>query len=239
VLLIEKGLDFVPKDDKTKAEIDLFLLSLRTFPREYGSTPGGHIVTGQQKATAVNPVELRTLHQDEDTLLKYIMIRMYTDSPSAYNETVAQAEQRSADEWKQLTHLLATGDVGVAFVASVDQEICGFALGILIGDDGKLGQPNATKTAAFGRLWVAPQVRRRGVGQALVEAVVNWARTRSLKRIELWVGEENQAAVQLYQRVGFQTIRSGETAAECPGITFYVMSLDVDTTISEPMEGKV
>lgn len=52
-------------------------------------------------------------------------------------------------------------------------------------------------------MWVAPQHRRAGVAAALVEAVVTWARAAGFRRLRLEVADANEAAVRLYERMGF------------------------------------
>jgi ribosomal protein S18 acetylase RimI-like enzyme len=41
------------------------------------------------------------------------------------------------------------------------------------------------------------------VGRALADAVIDWARARKLRALELWVTEGNQAAIDLYATRGF------------------------------------
>jgi ribosomal protein S18 acetylase RimI-like enzyme len=53
-------------------------------------------------------------------------------------------------------------------------------------------------------MFVDGAVRRQGAGVALVEGVMNWARSRGASRLVLWVAGENNAAVALYRRCGFQ-----------------------------------
>ncbi len=46
--------------------------------------------------------------------------------------------------------------------------------------------------------------RRRGIGDALVEACVDWARAQRAREIVLHVFEHNPAAVALYRKHGFE-----------------------------------
>ena len=52
-------------------------------------------------------------------------------------------------------------------------------------------------------LYVRDADRRRGLGQALVEASIARARARGCGRIELDVSEKNPAAWRLYEQMGF------------------------------------
>ncbi len=55
-------------------------------------------------------------------------------------------------------------------------------------------------------LAVAPQMRRRGVGRQLLASAVRHARAAGAAAIFLEVRVSNQAAIALYQAMGFQTI---------------------------------
>ena len=52
-------------------------------------------------------------------------------------------------------------------------------------------------------MWVRPQARGDGVGEALIAAVIEWAGTRNAKSVHLWVIETNRYARTLYERCGF------------------------------------
>jgi RimJ/RimL family protein N-acetyltransferase len=45
--------------------------------------------------------------------------------------------------------------------------------------------------------------RRRGVGMALMRAMIDWARAQGLRRVELKVFTRNAAAIGLYVKLGF------------------------------------
>ena len=63
--------------------------------------------------------------------------------------------------------------------------------------------PASAHVADLG-LMVAATHRRRGIGQALLEEAVAWARERGVTKLELHVFPHNQAAIALYDRFGFE-----------------------------------
>ena len=52
-------------------------------------------------------------------------------------------------------------------------------------------------------IWVAPDHRGKGIGQALVEWAGDWARRRGHRKIKLEVGEGNGRARHVYEKLGF------------------------------------
>ena len=51
---------------------------------------------------------------------------------------------------------------------------------------------------------VASEYRRRGVGRALLEVAVEWARASGMSKLELHVFPYNEAAIKLYEAFGFE-----------------------------------
>jgi RimJ/RimL family protein N-acetyltransferase len=68
-------------------------------------------------------------------------------------------------------------------------------------------QHPASRHVADLGLMVAADHRRRGVGTALLEAAVEWARQAGVRKLELHVFPWNEAAIALYDRFGF--VREG------------------------------
>jgi RimJ/RimL family protein N-acetyltransferase len=62
--------------------------------------------------------------------------------------------------------------------------------------------PASAHVADLG-LMVAQDARRQGVGWALMEAAVEWARESDVRKLELHVFPWNEPAVALYERFGF------------------------------------
>ena len=70
--------------------------------------------------------------------------------------------------------------------------------------------PASAHVADLG-LMVAVDARRQGVGWALLEAAVEWARGAGVRKLELHVFPWNEPAIRLYERFGFE--REGERKA--------------------------
>jgi ribosomal protein S18 acetylase RimI-like enzyme len=58
--------------------------------------------------------------------------------------------------------------------------------------------------AELSELYVRPGSRRRGLGRALVEAALDYARQRGCREVHLLVDPENAAALALYESLGFR-----------------------------------
>lgn len=62
-------------------------------------------------------------------------------------------------------------------------------------------------TCRLAGMSIIPQARGKGVGNWLMEKLINEARIRGDRTMELEVIRENEGAVKLYQKMGFQSIR--------------------------------
>jgi GNAT superfamily N-acetyltransferase len=58
--------------------------------------------------------------------------------------------------------------------------------------------------AELHRLYLDAELRGRGTGRALVEAVLSWCRQRSVRRLVLWSDTRFDRAHRLYQRMAFR-----------------------------------
>jgi RimJ/RimL family protein N-acetyltransferase len=80
------------------------------------------------------------------------------------------------------------------------------AVRFVVDDDGRLaGEANAHLTGGRADLGmsVASEHRGRGIGRALVTAVIAWAHANGAHKVTLQVWPHNVAARNLYERLGF------------------------------------
>jgi ribosomal protein S18 acetylase RimI-like enzyme len=86
--------------------------------------------------------------------------------------------------------------------------LAGFLADRPVGLVGVVAATADSRTAQLVALWVAPEARGAGVGDALVDAVADVARDWGCRTLHLEVLTTNQPAIRLYRRHGF--VLSGE-----------------------------
>jgi len=68
------------------------------------------------------------------------------------------------------------------------------------------------RTAELHRLYLDSTLRGRGIGRALVETVLDWAREQGVRRLVLWSDTRFEQSHRLYRRLGFEQL--GERTVE-------------------------
>ena len=106
------------------------------------------------------------------------------------------AWRTTGQERRFLRALRRYGDAAV-FVAETPDGVVGR---LSLGRD---PHPASRHVADLG-LMVAASHRRRGIGTALLEQAVEWARGAGVRKLELHVFPHNEAAIALYERFGFR-----------------------------------
>jgi RimJ/RimL family protein N-acetyltransferase len=120
-----------------------------------------------------------------------------SSEPEGWLISIAGEWRNAADERRYLKALRRYAHAAV-FVA---EEGSGVIVGRLsVGRD---PHPASAHVADVG-LMVAMAARRQGVGKALLEAAVGWARSAGVRKLELHVFPWNEAAIALYESVGFE-----------------------------------
>ncbi|WP_370587962.1 GNAT family N-acetyltransferase [Trichocoleus sp. FACHB-591] len=66
-------------------------------------------------------------------------------------------------------------------------------------------QVTGDRHACIFLLYVLPEHRRRGIATALIQHAIAWSQARGDRQLGLQVFQANQPALNLYQKLGFQT----------------------------------
>lgn len=129
--------------------------------------------------------------------MRALRLAALADTPDAFSATLAEEREQPDAFWRgrmekpEVTTLRAElraddgtwRDVGLAVVApSFD----------------------ARSLAGIYSVWVAPDARGCGAGDALIAAAVAHAAAAGFGRVVLDVGDHNAAAIRLYERAGFR-----------------------------------
>ena len=140
--------------------------------------------------------------------LRDIRLEALRDAPYAFGSTYADQVKFTEADWRQR---IARGGGFFAFVPEISaSEPVG-----LIG-----GYQEELAVVELVSMFIRPQARGHGVAEALIDAVIGWARARDATSVHLWVTETNNHARRLYERCGFtpaaerQPLPSDATLAE-------------------------
>lgn len=142
---------------------------------------------GDIRIRALTPDDIETLHE-------------ISQEPAVMGSTLQVPYRRLAHYAEQLERHLASPHVTSLVADSGDgTEVLG-SLGLLRSGD----NPRRAHAAGIG-MGVRTSAQRRGVGTALMQACVDHAdRWLGLRRLELEVYADNEPALRLYRRFGFE-----------------------------------
>jgi ribosomal protein S18 acetylase RimI-like enzyme len=141
-------------------------------------------------STRRGAVGLRRLDEADWETFRALRRRALGDAPGAFSSTLADWSGAGDTEARWPSRLAA---VPLNLAAELDGAPAG-----MVGAT----HPTAGEVDLIS-MWVAPEARGRGVGDALIDAVVAWARSQGADRVGLDVRDGNAPAIRLYERHGF------------------------------------
>lgn len=135
--------------------------------------------------------DVRPVGPDDWRVYRDIRLAALADAPMAFGSSLAREQEFTESVWQRRLRTART------FLGYVDDKPLAVAGGLRLpnGDAELIG------------VWVHPDARGTGLGEAVVRAVMTWAHV--YPRLWAWVASTNPGAERLYQRLGFE--RSGIT----------------------------
>jgi GNAT superfamily N-acetyltransferase len=152
-------------------------------------------------------VLVRETVPDDWRALRDIRLTALRDAPDAFASTYAEQAAFGEAEWRDR---VARGGTFLAYVP----EVSAFDPAGLAGGYSR-EEPGVIELIS---MFVRPEARGRGVGEALIVAVIDWAAARYATSVHLWVTETNSHARLLYERSGFSPTGERQPLPSKPAI---------------------
>jgi GNAT superfamily N-acetyltransferase len=142
--------------------------------------------------------------------LRDIRLEALRTAPDAFGSTYEREASRGEEHWH---NRIARGGTFLAYLPGAPDPAG------LIG-----GYAEDPQTVELVSMYVRPSARGRGVGEALVATVVDWASTMNATTVHLWVTETNASARALYERCGFALTGEQQALPSDPSLGEVAMS---------------
>ena len=175
--------------------------------------------------------------------LRDIRLEALRDAPSAFASSYACEAARGEEHWRgrssgggiflayfpeasQASASQASASQASASQTSASQASAVQASAIQAREPAGLagGYQADPVTVELVSMYVRPRGRGRGVGEALVAAVINWAGQRNAAAVHLWVTATNTPARALYERCGFALTGEPQPLPSDPSLGEVAMS---------------
>ncbi|MGE5574112.1 MAG: GNAT family N-acetyltransferase [Bacteroidota bacterium] len=167
--------------------------------------PNPCLAEGGRKLTHV-----RSLPPNGWRLWRSLRLQALADSPDAFGSTLEDAIQLADCGWEELVSSSSSAE-RVLLVAEREGRPVGIARVQFLDD--------RRSQADLFSVWVMPSERRLGVGRALVDSTIEWARSKGASEIVLSVSERSNEAKRLYLSSGF--VGTGSRERLRPGSSIY------------------
>ena len=165
-------------------------------------------------------MEIARLREGDEERLRDIRLRALAEAPSAFASTYGRERRFTADVWAS-----RVAGEGATFIAEDDGRPVGTVA--VIPED-------RPRTAHLVGMWVDPRARGQGIARRLIDAVVTWACERGMRHLELWVAENNDGALALYEKTGFSLTGERQPLPSDPAVTEFKLARELQADPRRP-----
>lgn len=165
-------------------------------------------------------VTIRSLQPHEWALYRRLRLGALQDAPSAFGSTYGAEETRTPEQWRARLEAAAGSGRDLPLVAFVAHQAAGLAWA-------KADAAMPPVVNVF-QMWVHPAFRGRGVGAALLDGAIVWAKEIGARAVCLGVTSGDSPARRMYERAGFRPRGEPEPLREGSTMTAQNMMLVLD-----------
>jgi GNAT superfamily N-acetyltransferase len=135
-------------------------------------------------------MSVRRAVSGDEAIVRAVRLRALADAPDAFESTLEFEAGMTPEDWSRR----------IAKWATFLYEPAGHSKGIVAAVPYD-GEPGAILLVS---MWVEPTVRGSGAADALVAAVLDWAKSQGAREVVLHVGKGNGRARSFYRKMGFR-----------------------------------
>jgi RimJ/RimL family protein N-acetyltransferase len=148
-------------------------------------------------------ITVRRLQVGEADLFKKIRLMALKDSPHAFPTTYDVAVQRSAESWREQAERTTQGTDRATFIA--------FSNDIPIGMTTLYRSEDNVDVGELLQVWVSPKHRGTRLAWDLMDAIIEWARENSFRKVIAGLTKGNNRALKFYIKYGFSIMEETST----------------------------
>jgi ribosomal protein S18 acetylase RimI-like enzyme len=150
---------------------------------------------------------IRPFQAHEWRLYRELRLAALFDAPDAFGSTLAREQALTGQEWITRLAAGAASQLDLPLVAEDSRRAVGLSWARIDAND--------ASTVTLYQVWVDPGARRRGIGQRLLAAAMDWARGAGASMMKLSVATGPNSAIEFYRRAGF--VETGDQTPLRPG----------------------
>ena len=140
-------------------------------------------------------VVIRRIRPADAPLLRDVRLRALATDPASFASTYEREAAFAPEAWEEWAAGSAAGDDWATLLALRDEEPVGIVTGAR--------DENERSVFHVFSMWVAPEMRREGIGRRLLTDIETWMSSSGGTAVELSVTNQAAAALQLYERAGY------------------------------------
>jgi ribosomal protein S18 acetylase RimI-like enzyme len=155
-------------------------------------------------------IVITRVSRSEWRLLRELRLLALQTDPLSFGSSYDREAAFSDERWKEWATEDSVGDEMATFIAKRDEQPVGIVAAYRDETDELLFHVIA--------MWVAPQLRREGIGRNLLSHVEEWIRSCGGRVVQLNVTTAASAARRLYEKAGFKPDGESRGSAHTKGL---------------------
>lgn len=153
-------------------------------------------MSGVDSGQAASRDKIRRVRPDDAGLLRALRLRALAADPGAFGSTYEDTARRDDEHWQAWARAHSAGGDQCTLIAVRDGQAAG-----MVRAERDPARPGVFWICS---LWVAPEARRRALGQRLLAGAEEWICASGGRQVELDVVDRETPAVRLYEHAGYR-----------------------------------